>query len=106
MERIGNTATVSLKKDWKPTLTWEKDDLVLKAVPKYDVVTIKKEVLSIFSIHLNLAIVFGFVKPVPGKENTYTLGPTDTLTCLKSPTIVLRYQEIPPTNIPGWESII
>ena len=74
-ETNGNAATVSLKKEWKPTLTWEKDDLVLEAVPKYDVVTIEKEVLSTFSIHLNLAIMFGFVNPVPGKDNAYTLGP-------------------------------
>ena len=73
-ETNGNAAIVSLKKEWKPTFRWDKDDLVLEAVPKYDVVTTNKEALSTFSIHLNLALMFGFVKPVPG-TNTYTIGP-------------------------------
>ena len=62
---------VSLKKEWKPTFRWEKDDLVLEAVPKYDVVTTKKEALSTFSIHFNLAFMFGFVKAVPGKKHVH-----------------------------------
>lgn len=74
-ETNGNASTVNLKKEWKPTFRWDKDDLVLKAVSKYDVVTTTEKVLSTFSIHLKLAFMFGFVKRVPEKENMYTLGP-------------------------------
>ena len=101
-ETNGDAATVSLKKEWKPTLTWEKDDLVLEAVPKYDVVTIEKEVLSTFSIHLNLAIMFGFVNPVQGKDNAYTLGPN---LHFELPKVTFDDSTLP-TNIPGRESII
>ena len=95
-ERNGNAAIVSLKKEWKPTFRWDKDDLVLEAVPKYDVVATKKRgITHLFYPSQNIAFMFGFVKPVPSK-NTYTLGPT----------IVVRYQEIPATNIPGQEVII
>lgn len=32
-ETNGNAATVSLKKEWQPTLTWDKDDWSWKLFP-------------------------------------------------------------------------
>ena len=38
-QNYGDTATVSLKKEWKPTFSWNRDELILDPVPKEDVVT-------------------------------------------------------------------
>ena len=74
-QTFGDASTVSLKKEWKPSFTWDQQNLVLSAVPKEDVVTLDavKTPISQFAIHTTLAKLFGFV--THKADNSYTLGP-------------------------------
>ena len=71
------SATVSLKKEWKPTFEWRRDTLVLKAVPYQDVFALdsraKARPLSKLQLLTDFARKFGLV--VKNTDGTYSLGP-------------------------------
>ena len=71
------SATVSLKKEWKPTFEWQRDNLVLKAVKYQDVFALdssaKVKPLSKLQVLTDFARKFGLV--VKNKDATYSLGP-------------------------------
>ena len=72
-----DSATVSLKKEWKPTFEWKGDNLVLKAVNLEDLFSLdtssKKRPLSKLQILIDVAKKFGLI--VKTKEGHYELGP-------------------------------
>ena len=77
----GRTAAVSLKSTWKPTFEWVENTLVLKHVPREDVLAhdrqvngqLKKHPLSSVGIHVDFAEKFGLL--FKDKNNQYQLGP-------------------------------
>ena len=71
------TAAVSLKSTWKPTFQWVENTLVLKHVPREDVLAhdrqLKNHPLSFVGIHVDFAEKFGLL--FKDKNNQYQLGP-------------------------------
>lgn len=66
--------TVSVKKNWMPTLTWKEDALILHAIPKMEMMnSAKTKAMASFAIDFSVAEKFGFiVKTLAGR---YKLGP-------------------------------
>ena len=71
------SATVSLKKEWKPTFEWQRDTLVLKAVQYPDVFALDSQTkvrpLSKLQLLTDFARKFGLA--VKNSDGTYSLGP-------------------------------
>ena len=72
-----DTASVSLKKEWKPTFVWQGENLVLKAVGMEDLLSLdsssKKRPLSKLLVLTDVAKKFGLI--VKNKDGTHSLGP-------------------------------
>ena len=71
------TASVSLKKEWKPSFEWQGNNLVLNAVEEKDVFALdpsaKVKPLSKLQLLTDFAKKFGLI--VKNKDDSYSLGP-------------------------------
>ena len=77
---------VSAKQNAMPRLTWKKGALVIKALPRTDLIKENKTAITDFFINLDIALKFGLVEEKKvNNETKYFLGPNLQYTLPTSP---------------------
>ena len=98
---------VSAKQNAMPRLTWKKGALVIKALPRTDLIKENKTAITEFFINLDIALKFGLVEEKKVNNATkYFLGPNLQYTLPTS----TYYSDTPPKGISdctpyNWEGV-